>query len=186
MESAIGPYRIKDLERMPEGERWELIEGHLVMNPPFPRLMHQKVILRLLLRLGEQLEVPGIASVFPSNTGLFLADHTALGPDLVVVSPERQERFSERGIEGAPDLVVEVLSRSTRKRDEGVKRRLYAQYGVREYWIVHPLEAWVEVLVLRDGTFVTEGEGRQTPPAPLRSGIFPDLAIPLSQLFAAP
>lgn len=180
MEQAIGPYRVADLERMPEEERWELIEGELVMSPT-PRLMHQKVAYRLAVGFAR-LEEAGQASVFVSGTGVFLAAHTVLAPDLVVMSPKSRERFSERGIEGPADLVVEVLSPSTKKRDLAQKRRLYAAYGVGEYWIVHPTEQWVEVLSLHDGDYRVDA--RYTPPEVLRSRAFPTVGLPLAWLFA--
>ena len=176
----VGPYRLRDYLRLPEWERWELLEGELVMNPP-PTLMHQKVGMRLAYCLVEQVEDAGHGWVFSAPTGVFLSDVSAPEPDVVMVRKEKRALMTKRAIEGAPDVVVEVLSPSTKKRDLQLKRRLYAKYGIGEYWVVHPDEAWVEVLVLQRGRYVRKA--RLTPPDVLRTDTFPTVAVPLEQVF---
>lgn len=77
-----------------------------------------------------------------------LSQHDVVQPDLVFVSEERRHLITESNLQGAPDLAVEVVSPASRERDFGVKRKLYAQFGVREHWLVDPGENVVEVYSL--------------------------------------
>jgi len=120
---------------------WELLRGEAVAMAP-PNLEHQRVSFRLARALASALDAArhraggGDCEVFPAPCGLFLGEETALQPDLMVVCDPALK--SARGIEGAPDLVVEVLSPSTARIDLLDKRRLYARAGVPEYLVVDP------------------------------------------------
>ena len=136
----------RDVQQMPDdGNRYEAIEGDLYMTPA-PTTRHQRVSKRLQYALDRILERPGLGEVFVAPYGVeFPATGEGVQPDIVFVARERYEMITEAGIVGAPDLVVEILSPSTAGRDRTIKLRLYERHGVREYWIVDPDEAAIDV-----------------------------------------
>jgi Uma2 family endonuclease len=149
--SELGPYRRADYEGLSDEPRCELILGRLYSSPS-PSVLHQVAVVALW-RLLDQLAgaAGGMALVAPLD--VTLADHSVVQPDLIYVSAARRHIVRER-VEGAPDLLVEVLSPGTARRDRGEKLALYAQTGVREYWIVDSGERQIEFLVNEAGRFV--------------------------------
>ena len=123
---------------------------------------------RRKVRLGRR---RGEGRVFPAPLDVVLSDFDVVEPDLVVFTGPFTERLPEGAIQGAPDLVVEILSPSTAGRDRGLKRGLYEKFGVQEYWIVDPDERRVEVLRheegrLEEGARLGVGERLTTPLLP--------------------
>jgi Uma2 family endonuclease len=163
-----------------DGQRHEIIDGeHYVSPAPFTR--HQRISMRLSSRLFSFAEDHRLGEVLPAPTDVLLSRHDILQPDILFISNERAGIVTEKNIQGAPDLVVEILSESTRKLDERLKLSRYELLGVREYWIVDPLADRVNV-------FRAEGESfRQV--AELSAGdilttpLLPGLEIPLRDLF---
>jgi Uma2 family endonuclease len=133
----------QDVQQLPDdGNRYEAIEGELYVTPA-PSLRHQTILVRLLSHLLTLLVEPGHGRVWPAPLGVwFPASDEGVQPDIVFVSNERRGILAPEGLRGAPDLVVEILSPTTARRDTGIKRTLYERHGVTEYWIVDPeLEA---------------------------------------------
>ncbi len=130
-----------------DGNRYEVIDGALFVTPP-PSFWHQNAIAELLTYLLPHVHEHGLGKVIPAPVGVVLSDDDGVEPDIVYVSRERLGIITDRGIEGAPDLVVEVLSPSTRHTDLKDKLDEYARAGVGEYWIVDPDERWIEVHAL--------------------------------------
>jgi Uma2 family endonuclease len=130
-----------------DGSRYELYEGELIMMPS-PRPRHQVVIGNLYMLMAEHVSGHGLGQVYLSPIDVILSRITVLQPDLVHIERVRLGIVTERAIEGAPTLVVEVLSPSTDARDRGVKQALYARYGVPFYWIVDPEARTVQALRL--------------------------------------
>jgi Uma2 family endonuclease len=156
-----------DYAALPEdGRRYELYEGELVMTPS-PRPRHQSVIGNLHLVFAEHVRAQGLGEVYLSPIDVILSHVTVLQPDLVYVDRARLEIVTDRAIEGAPTLVVEVLSPSTDARDRGVKPALYARYGVPFYWIVEPTGRTVQALQLSHGAYAVVGTLDATTPAVL-------------------
>jgi Uma2 family endonuclease len=155
--SELGPYREADYLVLPEQPRCELLYGRLPVTPA-PTVRHQLVVVAILRLLDEFAgRHGGYALVSPID--VVLADHSIVQPDVVYVSRERAG-ILERRVEGAPDLVVEILSPATARRDLGDKLRLYAESGVTEYWIVDPdLETFEFLETTRDGFHVRLPEG---------------------------
>ena len=118
-----------------DGKRYEVLAGELYVNPP-PAFRHQDVAKRLFRQLDEFFEGKGVGEVFFAPLGVVLGQHDVAEPDLVVVADQSQ--FSQRGIEGAPLLVVEVLSPSNARHDRVTKAARYLALGVQHYWIVDP------------------------------------------------
>lgn len=129
---------VADLDACPDdGNRYELIEGELFVSRA-PALPHQLVLQNLLLDFGNYLKANPLGTLVPGPGAVF-SNYDAVIPDIVFIRRDRWEKVtSEQRVTGAPDLVVEILSPGTEnhRRDLEVKRRLYAKYGVAEYWIV--------------------------------------------------
>ncbi len=149
-----------EFERLPDdGNRYEVIAGELVVSPS-PDFSHQEIIGRLhvLMRVFADAHKLGRLIVGPFD--VLFAEGDYLVPDLLFVRTDRTSIIRKRGVEGPPDLVVEVLSDSTGFRDRGIKRERYARYGVAEYWVIDPRSALIEVyrpLVDAEGPTVTSG-----------------------------
>lgn len=148
--STPGPYRAADYLALPEEPRCELLFGSLLVTPA-PSVRHQEVLYRLARRLGDHADRRGDRLLL-APVDVVLADHSVVQPDLVYVRGARAGIVRDR-IEGVPDLVVEILSPATARRDLGEKLRLYAESGVPEYWIVDPEAGTFGFLTLREGRY---------------------------------
>jgi Uma2 family endonuclease len=175
------PFTYRDYAALPDdGKRHELIEGEFYVTPS-PNTLHQTVSRRLLRILMEQLEDPGIAQVFDAPTDVILDDTTCVVPDIVVVRNTRSSIITKRAVEGVPDLIIEILSPSHPGNDKFLKRSTYARFAIPEYWIVDP-DGWVTVL--RSGaTDKYDLEARFDRASTLTSEEFPEISIPLAQIF---
>jgi Uma2 family endonuclease len=140
--------------------RYEIIAGELVVTPG-PRPDHQRVVMRLLRALDPYVRSHGLGEVFPGPIDVLFAEGDYFEPDVVFVRNGREHIVSDRGLEEAPDLVVEVVSPSTANRDRGVKLERYRRFGVPEYWIVDPDAGTLHVWRLAEGA---------TEPEVLRAG----------------
>jgi Uma2 family endonuclease len=159
---------------------WTRVRG-VPMRSPSPSRKHQEVSLRfLLLLLVDAVLRPGRGEVYAAPLDVKLREDTVYQPDLLVVLREHADRLRETHVEGAPDLIVEVLSPFTAHLDLWQKRYDYAQAGVREYWIADPDTRRVEVYVLEGERLAlvetAQGRGR------LRSRLLPDLEVDLEAL----
>ena len=162
----LGPYRRRDYEALPDEPRCELILGRFYSSPS-PSPLHQTVV-ALLWQHFKRLAKRSGGFAFLAPLDVYLADHSVVQPDVIYASASRRSIVGER-IEGAPNLLVEVLSRGTARRDRGEKLSLYAEAGVREYWIVDPLERQIEFLVNEGGRFVVSvppGDEYRSPALP--------------------
>ena len=129
----------------------ELLNGEAFMSPA-PTLDHQRLLLRLA-KLIERLIPSG--EVFIAPVDVYLDDSNVPQPDLVWVAEGSQcKSIDNKYLKGAPDLVVEIFSPGTVRRDKKDKFRLYEKFGVREYWMIDPDEKWLEIWQLKDGKFV--------------------------------
>lgn len=149
-----GQWTYEDWLRLPDdGWQYEIIKGVLYMVPaPTPR--HQRASGNLELRMKLFVLEHGLGEVFDAPLDVYLpGQETPVEPDLLFIATERAHLVSERGVEGAPDLVVEVLSPKTWWRDRRVKMPLYEETGVRECWLVDPAARTIEVYVLRDRAY---------------------------------
>jgi Uma2 family endonuclease len=139
-----------------DGRRYELHAGELSVTPA-PGTRHQTVILKLVTILHRHVDECGLGRVFVAPTDCILSDHTVVQPDILFVARDRLAIVTERAVEGAPTLVVEVLSPSTAGADRGRKRAFYAAHGVGYYWTVDPGTQVVEAERLVAGAFVPAG-----------------------------
>jgi len=120
-----------------DGKRHEVIDGDHYVTPA-PNTKHQKVSFNLTVAMGSFVKQRGLGLVLAAPSDVILSDENVVQPDLLFVSTARATIVTEDNIHGAPDLVVEIISETTRKKDEVTKRKLYERYGVQEYWVVDP------------------------------------------------
>jgi Uma2 family endonuclease len=162
---ALSQITWQDVQQLPDdGHRHEAIEGELYVTPA-PSFRHQRISQRLEQALLELLEKPGLGIVVHAPVGVeFPSTGEGVQPDIVFISAARRAIITEPDIQGAPDLVIEILSPTTANRDRGIKRKLYERQGVGQYWIVDPEARAVEVW-----TFAAEsGPGAAGEPSPER------------------
>jgi Uma2 family endonuclease len=159
---------------------WILVRGVPIPSPS-PSRKHQAASLRFQLLLVDAVLRPGLGEVYDAPFDVKLREDTVYQPDLLVVLREHADRLRETHVEGAPDLIVEILSPSTAHLDLWQKRYDYAHAGVREYWIADPDTRRVELYVLEGERLVlaetAQGQGR------LRSRLVPELEVDLEALF---
>jgi Uma2 family endonuclease len=180
-----GIYRLTyaDWLRFPDdGRRYEILEGELYVTPP-PNVEHQRISRNLEFILLAFLRRHSRGEVLDAPIGVRLGDEDVFEPDLVVVLREHSDRIGAQVIEGAPDIVVEILSPGSARRDLGPKREKYREAGVPEYWIVDPASSSVEVLALRDKAYVRHGVFKKA--EVLRSALLPELEVALAEVFVA-
>lgn len=158
-----------------DGKRYEVVQGKLYVTPS-PNTLHQRISKRLGLLLVNYFEARSIGEVFFAPIDLILTQQDVLQPDLLVVSDPLQ--ISDRGIEGAPLLIVEILSPSTRKLDLGAKTQRYADLGVQHYWLVDPEQKRMECCRLDGNVYrrLIEARGDAQLKHPEWDGLVIDLA----------
>jgi Uma2 family endonuclease len=171
-----------DLQRLREtrDEQLELIDGELFVTPS-PTRLHQLVSRRLSEILLRVVIAPGIGDFYYAPYDVRFADDNIVQPDLLVVLREHSARFTENAVNGAPDLMVEIVSPTTGRRDLVIKRDLYARYGVPEYWLVVPEARPITVYAdPHQGRYRNE----RTFSDLAKSVIVPGLSVDLAKLFS--
>jgi len=129
---------VEDYRATPEGTRYQLIEGELIMSPG-PNRDHQDLVLNLVDILRAYVRAHPIGRIYAVPCDVFLSENDVVQPDVLFVAQSGRATLADDGIHGPPDLVVEVLSWSTAQLDKKRKRLIYAKAGVRELWLVDPL-----------------------------------------------
>lgn len=171
----------KDYEALPaDGRRYEVHDGELSVTPaPSPR--HQRISGRLYRLLQSHVESRRLGEVFYSPTDCILSDTSIVQPDLIYLDPTRLSAVSDRGIEGPPTLVIEILSPSTVQIDRGVKFQLYARHGIPHYWIVDPDARTIEAYDLAGSVYEITGRVEGDHPVGLHP--FPELPLDRATLW---
>lgn len=144
-------YTMEDIEQLPDGERAELIDGQIYFMAP-PGMTHQRLVSRLNQIFANYIEEnAGSCEVFPAPFAVFLHEdrQNYFEPDITVVCDP--DKLDERGCHGAPDLVIEIVSESSRRMDYMLKLFQYQSAGVREYWIVDPKKQRITVYNFEQG-----------------------------------
>lgn len=166
-----------------DGRRHEILDGEHVMSPA-PKTKHQRLVLRLAIALERHIEAHGLGEVFVGPLDVLLSDHDIVQPDVVFVSDARLGIVDEDNCTGAPDLVVEVISPSARRRDLVDKRKLFERFGVREYWVADPAVDTVQVFRPdEDGAYARVAELSAEAADALTSPLVPDWRLALGDLF---
>jgi Uma2 family endonuclease len=140
-------FTVNDYMTTPPDKRYQLLDGELILAPA-PAMYHQTLILRLASILHRFVAENDLGRVWLAPCDVVLSNFDVVQPDILFVSHDRSSIVTEVNVQGAPDLVVEVLSPGTQQYDRGYKRTLYSNHGVREYWLVDPEAQTVEVLTV--------------------------------------
>lgn len=181
---AQGEWTYEDYCRLPDdGWRYEVLRGVLHVTPA-PSWKHQRAVLRLGVLAENFLGTEPLGVVCISPLDVILPGRLAdpVQPDLVFISQERLGIVKDKLVEGAPDLIIEVLSPSNWLDDRRDKFEIYAEAGVREYWIASPMERTVEVFVLRNGDY--ELLGKFDAGERVRSEVLPGFQPAVDEIFA--
>jgi Uma2 family endonuclease len=176
-----------DLVALPEDRlRHELIDGEHFVTPS-PNTAHQIILGRLFILLSTFVTRRGVGEVLVAPFDVKLSPYTVLVPDLLFFTADRfAGAVNDKHATAAPDLVVEILSPSTRRRDLGRKRAVYDREGVREYWVLDPVAESVAVLrrTAEGGGLADVRALTASKKAVLQSPLFPGLKIRLAQVFS--
>jgi Uma2 family endonuclease len=166
-----------------EGKRHELIDGeHFVTPSPVPR--HQLILGNLYFLIRLWLEEHPVGRAYFACLDVVFSKHDVVVPDLVYATNERlTEIATVKNWQGAPNLIVEIGSPGTRKRDETIKRRLYERSGVEEYWVVDPETDVVRVYGRERNAFARVLELSREAGDVLTTPLLPGLELPLSRIF---
>lgn len=183
-------YSYSDYLTWNDDERWELIDGIPYGMTPAPSTQHQRVFGRLHAKFFNYLEGK-TCEIFGAPFDVRLSENekeeeinNVVQPDLAVICDKN--KIDDKGCKGAPDLIIEILSPGTTKRDKLLKYNLYQKYGVGEYWVVDPLNENVEVFKLKDGRYnynerqIFDSKDEDDK---IQVGIFEDLVIDLKTIF---
>jgi len=166
-----------------DGRRHELIDGEHYVTPS-PVTKHQKISGNLFGLLYSHIQKTKIGHLFAAPMDVVLSDLDVVQPDLLYITNTHASIMTEKNIQGAPDLVVEIVSESSRKIDEMIKRKLYERYRVPEYWIIDPELESVKVYRLSDKGYSRIAELTVEANDTLTSMLIPDWQLPLSKIFA--
>jgi Uma2 family endonuclease len=158
--------------------RYELVEGEILMVPS-PGFSHQKVVMNLSAILHDFVKKSNMGIVLTAPMDLYVDDTNVLQPDIIFISKEKSYIIEENKINRSPDLVIEIISPSTETRDREIKKKIYAQAEIKEYWIVDPGKKEIEIYTLRDEGYFLSGKYNDK----LSSNTFPELVINLSEIF---
>ena len=167
--------------RLDDDRRYELSNGELIpMQPPSPNPGHQNAALELAVIMREFVRAKRLGQVFIAPLDVVLDEKNTAQPDLIFIAKANAGLVQERGIFGAPDLVVEILSPGSIRRDRYEKQALYARFGVKEYWILDHANQSLEVLTLADGRYAVHAAAGET--GHVTSKVLRGLKVRLSDL----
>jgi Uma2 family endonuclease len=166
-----------------DGKRHEVIDGEHYVTPS-PNTAHQRVSGNLHLLIGSWLETHRIGRIFYAPFDVIFTDFDVVEPDLLYFSNERAAAvLTPQHVRGAPEIVVEIASPGTRKRDETIKRHLYEREGVSEYWVVDPDVEVVRVFRRGNDAFDRVVELSREAGDALTTSLLPGLEMPLVRIF---
>ena len=160
-------------------KRYEIIDGELFVTPS-PQTPHQRAVTRITRYLSPFVEDHDLGEVFVSPFDVVFSQFDVVEPDVLYISKARLSVLTKKNVQGAPDLVIEVVSRSTAKIDRTTKLKLYARFGVQEYWIIDPAGPSAEIYRRVKGNLALVATLRANDA--LTSPLFPGFALPLKKL----
>jgi Uma2 family endonuclease len=187
MSTAVRLLTYDDLCRTPDdGQRYEIIGGELIVLPA-PNLAHQEFSINLIYVLDGYVRRHRLGRLYHAPVDVRLSPHDIVEPDLLFIRQDRLDICkSRRYVQGPPDLVVEIISPSSRKTDPGAKFDLYARSGIREYWLADPMKRRFQQFVLEGLEGLEQGryEERALVDGRLHSAVIDGLAFDPAALFA--
>jgi len=173
-------FTYKDYLLLPEDRRYEIIGGDLFMAPS-PKRSHQKISLNMATTIWSFVKTHNLGEVYEAPFDVLFSRHDVVQPDLLFVNRDNLAIVGENNIQGAPDLIIEILSPSTAERDLDLKKKLYARHAVKEYWIVDPDARKVTVYLWKNNDYVETGVYGEEDN--WRPHLLPDLVIEGKELF---
>ncbi len=173
-------YTYEDYSRLPEGAPYQLIGGELVIRPS-PVSYHQIILRKIGFELVRFVDERGLGEILYAPIDVYLSQTETYQPDIIFISKERLDIIGEKRIEGAPDLVIEILSEATAYYDLRHKKHVYERTGVREYWIVDPIERSIDVYENTGGRFNLFSEAIEK--GMVRSRILDGFEIEIEKVF---
>ncbi len=174
-------FTYSDYEKLPsDGKQYQVLDGELFMTPA-PITKHQRVLLKICGCLSEYVSRENAGEIYIAPCDVVLSDENIVQPDLLFITKENLHLIKEKNIQGAPDMVVEILSESTEKLDRVYKKNLYEKFGVKEYWLVDIQNDAVEVLCLRERHYISYGAFLKKDN--VRSRMFPSLNVKACSFF---
>jgi len=173
-------YTYEDYAKLPEGAPYQLIGGELIMTPA-PTPYHQRISSKLGYFLCDFIFKRNLGEVFNAPIDVYFEETETYQPDIIFISKERLDIIKETKIEGAPDLVIEILSPATAYYDLRKKFKIYEKHGVKEYWIVDPEEKSIEIYQNQEGKFklIQMAKEKDT----VNSSLFKDFELNLEKIF---
>ena len=165
-----------------DGQRHELIDGEHYVTPT-PKIPHQAIAGNLYWLIRSYLEEHPIGHAYSAPLDVIFSKYDVVEPDLMYLSKERAAEVARDWIHGPPELVIEIASPSTRKRDETIKRRLYERWGVSEYWVVDPEVERVRIYRRAGQSFARAEELASEANEALTTPLLPGLVMPLVAIF---
>ncbi len=181
-----GGYTYEDYLQIPEepGYRYEILEG-MLLKEPSPSLQHQRISRELGLQLKAYFDgFDAEGELFFAPLDVTLSASNVLQPDILFVSSARKEVMREERIDGACDLVVEIMSPANRRKDRLQKMEIYRQAGIPHYWLADPEENTLEAFMLKDGSYTLVCAGG--PGDAFTHPAFPGLDLDLDRIFRRP
>ena len=169
-----------DYLKTPEGGKYQLIDGEII-EMPSPKSIHQQIIVLLSSEFIQKIHKKKKGVVFVAPMDVYLSETETYQPDVFIILNENTSIIEENRIKGAPDLVVEILSPSTAYYDLRHKKNIYEASGVKEYWILDPIEKSLEIYSLKENKFILKAEYKQGEIA--KSLLIADLEINLTEVF---
>lgn len=176
-------YTYQDYLELPEepGFRHEVLAGQLIRDPS-PNVLHQRASRQLeFILMGYFHFHDPQGEIFDAPLDVTLQDNTVVQPDILYISGDQKQIITETRIDGAPALVVEIITETSRRKDRLQKMRIYQEAGVQHYWLADPHEKTLECFTLRDGAYTLAASGMEAevvePPD------FAGLKIPLAEMW---
>ncbi|MBE3588748.1 Uma2 family endonuclease [Desulfofundulus thermocisternus] len=149
-------FTYEDYLLLPEDKRYEIIGGDIFMTPS-PKRAHQKVSRNLTTILWSYVKDHALGEVYEAPFDVLFGQNDVVQPDIMFVARNNLSIIGENNIQGAPDLIIEILSPSSAERDLFLKKKLYARHAVKEYWIVDPGARTVTVNLWQKNEYIQTG-----------------------------
>ena len=165
-----------------DGNRHEVIDGDHYVSPA-PSYYHQQIVLRLSTKLLLFVDEQKLGSVSMAPIDVILSDESVVQPDILFIAADRTSIITPKNVLGVPDLLVEVLSENNRRHDEVVKRKLYEQHGVLEYWVLDPESESAKVYRLKNKIYGKPNMLSKQNGDIIRSALLPGFTCTLDSIF---
>ncbi len=168
------------LELPDDGQKYEVINGELVMTPA-PQMIHQIISANIMDELRAFVKKKNLGLVLCAPVDVFFTEINVVQPDILFISTKNSGIMGEKYVSGAPDLLIEIISPASGYYDMVEKKDLYEQFGVKEYWVVDPKKKWVEIYMNEDGKYklLQRLENKGT----LASKVLGEFQIPFATIF---